>query len=182
MKGAASGMPESERAGEAEHGFRSAVYMFILLFAAWLVLTFSLDWQELAAGAAVSLVITLLFGSTYRSIGLPSLSPRRVWYALVYMVVLGAAVIKANLDVALRILDPRLPINPGIVVIRTGLKSSMAKMILANSITLTPGTFTLDVIGDRLLVHWIDVRSTDIAEATMRISGRFERYLKEIFE
>lgn len=180
-EGAAAG-PVDDEGAAGTGGFRSALYMFVLLFLTWILLTFSLDWQELAAGAVVSLVITLFFEGSYRAIGLPTLSPRRLWYMLVYVVVLGWAIIKANLDVAIRILNPKLPIRPGIVVIRTGLTSSMAKLVLANSITLTPGTFTLDVIGDRLLIHWIDVRAEGLEEATGIISGTFERYLKEIFE
>ena len=74
-----------------------------------------------------------------------------------------------------------MPIKPGIVVIKTGLKSDIAKMILANSITLTPGTFTLDVISDKLLIHWINVKTEDIDEATSLIGHRFEKYLRVIF-
>ena len=71
--------------------------------------------------------------------------------------------------------------NPGIVVIKTELSQDVAKVLLANSITLTPGTFTLDIIGDTLLVHWIDVKSEDTAEATRLIAGRFEKHLKAVF-
>ena len=74
-----------------------------------------------------------------------------------------------------------MPIKPGVVVIKTSLKQDMAKLILANSITLTPGTFTLDIKGDKLLIHWIYVRSEDIEESTKNIGERFEKYLKVIF-
>jgi len=75
-----------------------------------------------------------------------------------------------------------MPIKPGIVAIKTGLKSDIAKLFLANSITLTPGTFTLDILGDKLLIHWINVKGKDIDEATGIIGKKFEKYLKEIFE
>ena len=87
----------------------------------------------------------------------------------------------ANIDVAYRVIHPKMPINPGIVVIKTVLKQDIAKMILANSITLTPGTFTLDIIDDILLIHWINVKTKDVDEATRMIGERFERYLKIIF-
>jgi len=74
-----------------------------------------------------------------------------------------------------------MPIKPGIVIIKTGLKSDIAKMILANSITLTPGTFTLDIVGDTLLIHWINVRAENITEATEIIGEKFEKYLRVIF-
>jgi len=74
-----------------------------------------------------------------------------------------------------------MPIKPGVVVIKTALKQDIAKLILANSITLTPGTFTLDIEGDKLLIHWIYVRSEGIEESTKNIGERFEKYLKVIF-
>lgn len=91
-------------------------------------------------------------------------------------------IIKANFDVAFRVIHPSLPINPGVVVIQTQLKSDIAKTILANSITLTPGTFTLNILEDKLLIHWIDVKATDIEKTTELIGGRFERYLRIIFQ
>jgi len=89
--------------------------------------------------------------------------------------------IKANFDVAYRVIHPRMPINPGIVLIKTDLKSDSGKLALANSITLTPGTLTMDVKGENLLIHWINVKTTDTDEATKIIGKRFERFLKVIF-
>jgi multicomponent Na+:H+ antiporter subunit E len=74
-----------------------------------------------------------------------------------------------------------MPIKPGIVLIRTGLKSDTGKLVLANSITLTPGTLTMEVEGEHLLIHWINVKSEDPEEATEFISKRFEPYLRGIF-
>jgi multicomponent Na+:H+ antiporter subunit E len=56
--------------------------------------------------------------------------------------------------------------------------------VLANSITLTPGTFTVDINPEagELYIHCITVKGTDIGENTRRISGKFERILKEVFE
>lgn len=171
------------RAPAAEgHALRNFTYLLLTLMVIWLALTSSLHWQELLAGGVVSLILAAFFSRTYSGLGMPPLSLRRTWFSVVFAVVLLWEIVKANLDVARRILDPRLPIRPGIVVIRTRLTHDLARMILANSITLTPGTFTLDVIGDRLLVHWIDVRSEKTEEATEMIGGRFERYLREIFE
>lgn len=164
-----------------EHRLRDYLYLFVILFAVWLALTSSLDLQELAAGAVVSFILALFLGKTYARLGLPPFTIKRIGYFAVYLLVLLQEVVRANLDVAYRVLHPRLPIKPGIVVVKTELRDDIAKMILANSITLTPGTFTLDVLGDSLLIHWIYVRSEDPAEATKQIGQRFERYLKVIF-
>jgi multicomponent Na+:H+ antiporter subunit E len=75
-----------------------------------------------------------------------------------------------------------MPIRPGIVAIRTSLKSDVGKLMLANSITLTPGTLTVDVSDEYLFIHWINVESTDVEEAGGLIGGRFEEYLKVIVE
>ena len=88
--------------------------------------------------------------------------------------------ILANIDVAKRVIDPKLPINPGIVAIKTDLKQDYKKLILANSITLTPGTITMDVQDDTLFIHWIDVTTTDTKEASKEIAGSFEKTLKEL--
>jgi multicomponent Na+:H+ antiporter subunit E len=55
-------------------------------------------------------------------------------------------------------------------------------MLLANTITLTPGTLTVDVIGEYLYIHWIDVVTKDIEEATKIIAGDFENLIKSIVE
>jgi multicomponent Na+:H+ antiporter subunit E len=89
------------------------------------------------------------------------------------------ALVVANFDVARRVVSPSLPIRPAVVEVRTGLRSALGRMLLANSITLTPGTLTIDVEGDRLLVHWIDCPpGTDLAQATNAIAAGFERHIK----
>jgi multicomponent Na+:H+ antiporter subunit E len=90
--------------------------------------------------------------------------------------------IKSNLDVAKRVVDPKLPINPGIVKVKTKLKSDIAKLALANSITLTPGTLTIDVSGQYFYIHWIDVKDTDVQKASEDIVAGFEKYLEVIFD
>ena len=111
------------------------------------------------------------------------LEPHRYLWALVFIGVFLWQVLLANLDVAYRILHPRLPIRPGIVKIRTALESTTARILLANAITLTPGTLTVELVdGGWLYVHWLYVRSTDPGEAGARIAERFERILGRIFE
>jgi multicomponent Na+:H+ antiporter subunit E len=89
---------------------------------------------------------------------------------------------KANVDVAYRVLHPRMPIRPGIVKIRTRIKSEAGRVFLANSITLTPGTLSVDLSGDVLYIHWIYVRETDMGKATEAIIGRFESLIMKIFD
>ena len=89
--------------------------------------------------------------------------------------------IRANFDVAYRVIHPDLPIRPGIVKVQTRLKSDLAKTFLANSITLTPGTLTVDIQEQTFYVHWINVPEKP-EEWTRLIIQRFEPLLAEIFE
>jgi multicomponent Na+:H+ antiporter subunit E len=100
----------------------------------------------------------------------------------IYLFVFIWECIKANIDVAYRVLHPAMPIRPGIVKVKTTLKSDMAKMLLANSITMTPGTISVDIIDDYLYIHWIYVRSEDPEVYTPIITGAFEKYIKKIIE
>ena len=173
-------MPAGVHANRA--ALKGFAWLFGIAFVLWLALTSSLSAPELIAGCGVSLIVSILGAGIYSGLGLPALTPRRILFSIVYVAVLFGEIIKANIDVAYRVLHPGLPIRPGIVVIRTSLKSDIARLILANSITLTPGTFTLDVVGDKLLIHWIDVKAQDIEGATDLVGARFERYLKPIFD
>jgi multicomponent Na+:H+ antiporter subunit E len=156
-------------------------WLFGFSFVLWLALTSSLSAPEVIAGLAVSLVISTLGARLYSRLGLPPLSMGRIVFSIVYVFVLFWEIVKANVDVAYRVLHPRMPIKPGIVIIRTSLKSNIGRLILANSITLTPGTFTLDFVDDKLLIHWIDVKAEDTEGATSLIGERFEKYLRPIF-
>jgi multicomponent Na+:H+ antiporter subunit E len=157
------------------------VWLLVATFVLWLALSSKLNWPELVCGGVVCLIISLFGAHIYSKLGLPPLSIKRILFLLVYLITLFWEIIKANFDVAYRVIHPKMPINPGIVVIKTHLKSDIAKLILANSITLTPGTFTLDIIGDELLIHWINVKTENIDEATNLIGHRFEKYLRVIF-
>ncbi len=93
--------------------------------------------------------------------------------------------IKANFNVAIKSLSPNLNINPGIVKITTDLKSDYGLAMLANCITLTPGTITMDIYedGDKnaMYIHWIDASIEDTKEASDIIKGRFEYFVRRLF-
>ena len=157
-------------------------YAVIALFLLWIVLTSTVFWQEVLTGLIFSIIVAALTYSTFNEKGMWNLSPRRIVYAMGYIPFFLWEVVKANFDVAYRVVHPDMPIKPGIVEIRTEMKSDIGKLGLANSITLTPGTLTMDVDGDRMFIHWIEVETEDVEGASMTIGRKFERYLKGIFE
>ena len=92
-------------------------------------------------------------------------------------------VIKGGLDVSYRVLHPRMPIRPGIVKIKSVLKTETGRSALASSITLTPGTLTIDVTDDGYFyIHWLNVLSLDEEEAAKHVLRRFEWFIQRIFE
>ena len=157
----------------------TGVFLFVLLFAFWLLLTGSLDPAELIAGLLVALIVTLISRPHLSIFSGLRLTPAALPAFIAYLGVFLLALVRANLDMARRILSPSLPLQPALVEVKTELRSHLGRLILANSITLTPGTLTVDVKGDRLLIHWVDVPSgIDVEGATETITRQFERYLK----
>jgi multicomponent Na+:H+ antiporter subunit E len=151
-------------------------------YAVWLLLTWTTNWQHLVTGAAVSVLVGLIFGRAFVQDTAKLFQPRRWFWAMVYGWVFLWELIKANLDVAYRVIHPRMPIKPGIVKVRTRIRSEMGRVFLANSITLTPGTFTIDIKDDVLYIHWIYVRQTDLEKASEIIVKPFESLLIKIFD
>ena len=156
--------------------------LFILTFVFWLLLTFDFSLANLLTGAAAALLTSLLFARYFfRKVG-KFLQPVRYFWFLLYLVVIVWECIKANFDVAYRVLHPAMPIKPGIVKLELSLKSDFARTMLANSITMTPGTIAVDIVNDTLYVHWIYVSSEDPEEYRKKIVGRFEKYIIKTFE
>ena len=158
------------------------ITLFILSFIFWLLLTFEFTVSNLIVGAVASIICALFFGKFFITNIYKLLQPRRYFWFVVYLFIFVWECLKANLDVAYRVLHPAMPIRPGIVKVKTTLKSDMAKMLLANSITMTPGTISVDIIDDYLYIHWIYIRSEDPEVYTPIITGAFEKYIKRIIE
>ena len=163
-------------------GVNKYLLTLIFLFILWILLTSTLAWEELTTGLIFAAFIALFGYSYFTERGLSGITLKKTLYFLLYIPVFFWEMMKANFDVAYRVVHPKMPIRPGIVQIKTNLKSDMAKLILGNSITLTPGTLTVEIVKDNLLIHWINVKTEDIDKATDIIGKRFETYLKVIFE
>jgi multicomponent Na+:H+ antiporter subunit E len=163
---------------------RSRITLFILAYVVWILLNWVPDWQHLLIGVFVCALVAYLTGDLFPQRFSHLFEVRRYLWALYYIPVFLWECLKANMDVAYRILHPDLPIKPGIVKINTALKTDVALTFLANSITLTPGTMSVEVDKEKgvLYIHWINVRERDVEAATRLIVGKFEKILKGIFE
>ncbi len=149
-----------------------------------MLLSWPPDGQHLLVGILVAAFVSYMTGDMF--VKRPHLfkHPGRYLWFLVYLPVFLWECFKANIDVAYRVSHPALPIKPGIVKVKTQLKSDTGLTFLANSITLTPGTLSVDIDPDNgfLYVHWIDVKDQRQDKATQIIVQRFEKILKRIFE
>src|SRR3989338_3387733 len=136
---------------------RSKFVLFVLGFVVWLLLTWPIDAQHAVVGLFVSAFVAFLTGDLFTRRPAHFRHIRRYLWFIYYVIIFWWECLKANIDVALRVLIPRLPINPGIVKVKTTLKSDTGLTFLANSITLTPGTFCVDIDPEEgyLHIHWI---------------------------
>lgn len=154
---------------------------FVLLFGFWLLLSFTLEPGHVVAGLIATVaVLAVMAGKAPRHEWL--LHPVRLFWLALYIPFFIYYCVRANLDVAYRVLHPDVPIRPGIVKVTTTLETRLARTFLANSITLTPGTLTVDIDGQDLYVHWIYVHTDDPQEQTRQIVRRFEGFLRKVFE
>ena len=158
------------------------VTVFILSMILWLMLTFEFKVPNLIVGLVASIITSAVFTRFFIINVYKLVQPKRYFWFFIYLVVFVWECIKANIDVAYRVLHPAMPIRPGIVKVKTSLKSDLAKMLLANSITMTPGTISVDIIEDYLYIHWIYIKSEDPEVYTAIIIGAFEKYIKKIIE
>lgn len=160
----------------------SKLVFFIIAFILWLLLTWSIEYPRLLVGIAVAIIAMLMYGAIFTSDPKKFANPLRYLRFIYYIPIFFYHCIKANFDVMYRVIHPERPIKPGIVKVKTSLRSDIAKTFLANSITLTPGTMAVDVDGEYLYIHWIWVEDTEVEKATKLIPEKFEKHLKGVFE
>jgi multicomponent Na+:H+ antiporter subunit E len=159
-----------------------AVLVALVLFANWVILSGKFDAAHLGAGAVTAGVVA---AATWRLWTLPPALGRSAmapladirWdRAAVYVVWLGWEVTLSAVQVAYVVLHPRMPIEPRLVRFASHLPHTLARLTLANSITLTPGTVTLEVNGDEFLVHALTpgtARSIELGGIRHRVADIF---------
>lgn len=151
---------------------------FVICFLVWIVLA-GVSPPELLLGGAISIVLSLLIAK-FTDIDITWKTPLQIiLFIVLYVPVFLYELIKSNIDVLFRVLNPKLPINPGFVRVKTKLSGRIEKLLLANSITLTPGTISIDADDEYVYVHWINVTGRE-EEYSEKVAGKFERLLRRI--
>lgn len=165
-------------------------YIFWLLITGQLVMLIEGEpaVQVLIAGVIVSVGVALFSARFFiHKSAFYLFNPAKFFVMAFYCIIIFMwELIKANVDVAKRALSPKLKINPGIVKVPVEVESEYGQSMLANSITLTPGTITMDVVEQNkktyYYIHWIDVATTDPKEAGDAIKGTMEKWVRRIWE
>ena len=158
---------------------------FIISFAVWCLLNWVPDWEHLLVGVGVSAFVAFLTGELFIQ-RLPLLfQPQRYFYFFVeYIPLFLWEAVKANGEVIYRVLHPDVLIQPGIVEVKTTLKSDMALAFLVNTLTLASGSLVVDVDPEKqiLYVHCMALKDPN-GKSTAEIAvGRFEKILSRIFD
>ncbi len=166
------------------------IIYYIATYIIWLFLTWPfnpLNLQDIVAGLVVAFVGVIVFSPRIQK-KYSKKSPaskfkvEKLLWAILYVPILIYYMIVANFDVLYRIIKTERLIKPGIVKVNTKLKNPLARTILCNSITLTPGTLTVDIKEEVIYVHWVNITTSSPQKATQKIAGRFEKILKKVFE
>ena len=157
------------------------IAIFLLLMGIWIIFSGKFDAVHLAMGAISALFITLI-SSSFLFLDRGRGAGRRLGEIIRipgYLVWILYKIFQANLHLLKLALSPGnlKGVDPSILKIKTGLKTDFGKYILANSITLTPGTITVILEGDELLIHSISKETTAGA-----LDGSMERKIARVFE
>ena len=160
---------------------RDRAILFATLMLFWVMLVNSLEADRLLIGMLVSLIVALLYRDGLSFFTEFRWTPRSLIAGIRYYAYFFRQLVRSNLRLASIVVAPELPIEPGILKIRTGLKSRMGRLMLANSITLTPGTLTVEVDDEWLYVHCVTTQELDTEAATREIAAGFERYLEVMY-
>jgi len=141
----------------------NAVQTLLIGFALWLLLSGYFEPLMLSFGL-LSCALVALLAHRLQLTPAGEHRPRLHLRLLSYLPWLFVEIVRSNIDVARRIWNPALPISPSMVRARADQRTSLGLLIHANSITLTPGTLSVDVSEDGIIVHGL---SREVTEAVI---------------
>jgi len=168
---------------------KKSFLLFIFLFLFWILFTGKLEFPALAVGLALSYVVTrishLSFFPTVHEIYRHKEPPLhfRPKEAITFFPLYALNILMATTQVAFLVLKPHIELKPGIVKLETEIRNKTTLVILANQITLTPGTLTVDIdlAHHNLFVHSINLSTLD-ADSVRKEVKKLEERLRRMME
>jgi len=157
------------------------IVLAVLLTAIWIFLNSTTAIEPVITGILISGGLAFAFtrnASVWQDV---VASPVRLYHFILYTGTFLAELTRANVNMLRYVYSPRIRINPGIIKIKTKLNTPVGRLALANSITLTPGSLVVDMEGDGLFIHCLDLEAINLEEATRLIAGPFEEHLEKTF-
>jgi len=153
----------------------------LFLFFIYLVLTGNTTPENLGFGILVSLGISLLMPRELPPLFTITRIPGFFWAAIQYMFVVIQDVILGGISTARIVLDPKLPLNPGILAIPSGSKSELGTAMSAHAITLSPGELVIEMDSEGVMyTHCLDVESA--AASVAEAQAKRQKLLSSMFE
>lgn len=143
---------------------KNQILLFILLLAFWLVIVPQFDLVQLVVGAVVAFAITLYSTDTSKASKPTNLTLGYILRLTRFIFILLIEIIKANIDVAKIVLSKKMKIKPHFVKIKNPMKTDLNKVIYGNAITLTPGTLTVELEDDFIIIHALTETGADAEE------------------
>ncbi len=156
---------------------------FVLAYLLWLFFNLSISQNALILGVPVALISAAISSRfLFRELELKHFSPMRLAGFAIYAIDFAIALVKANVFMIRIILTPNPELKPAVLRLPLRTNSEFVTAGVSNSITLTPGTLTIDAEGGFLYVHWIVASELETEKAKGEIVGNFEKNLKRVLE
>ena len=156
--------------------------MSLVYFLLWIIFNGRITLEIVIAGALISFMLDFFIRKVLRlslTFNTLIMAARILPDILLYIVVLLVEIVRANIAITRLVLAPEISVEPCLVKFRTPLRTEAARVALANSITLTPGTITVSLDGNTLLVHALNRDIADGLEGSTfeKLLARMERIL-----
>lgn len=162
--------------------FWGSMFIFLLLMTFWTLISASADWQHLITGVIFCSILTIFWSNlNISSHKVTSFNLKQLFLLFKYFLMLGKEIVLANITVAMIVLNPRLPISPGMVIMRCDLERSLVRVLYVNSITLCPGTITVELEDNLLIVHAFtkeyahDIEDWSLNHRLMELEGEYKK-------
>ena len=161
---------------------RRYIVLFFLALLFWTLLTWSLNIASIVAGVVIALLTSIIFGKYFYTSTYKLLQIKRFAMVIPFLAFFTWQCIKANIDVAWRVVQRKIPIKPAIIKTPLLVQTELARAILSCALSMTPGTIVMDIKEDFIYVHWIYVDEQNPEPYAMIRIRQFEKYIATIFD